>query len=130
MVEKKFITEEYFNGEKGIIEHRIKEVEDSVKDIKSDFTNLKQSLARTEGYQEASLRVLEDIKENTKDITDVKVAQTQLNGEVKSVLKEFEGIKSVTKDKSKDNREIIVKLIWLAGTLGAAALGASWLFGG
>lgn len=110
------------------IVHRLIKVEGDVDSLKDDFTRLNISLAKQEVYQEKSLEALEDIKENTGKIHEVKAQQEALKNQVEEVLDDFENIKKVTTGKTNDNKEVIIKLIGVVGTLGAAAIGAGWFF--
>lgn len=127
-MEKKdsYITEEVYDAKTENIVHRLIKVEDNVDNLKDDFTKLNISLAKQEVYQEKSLEALEDIKENTGKIHEVKAQQDALKTQVEEVLDDFESIKKVTKEKSGDNKDIIIKLLGVVGTLGAAAIGAGW----
>lgn len=127
-MEKKnsYITEEVYDAKTENIVHRLIKVEDNVDSLKDDFTRLNISLAKQEVYQEKSLEALEDIKENTGKIHEVKAQQDSLKTQVEEVLDDFENIKKVTKEKSGDNKDIIIKLLGVVGTLGAAAIGAGW----
>lgn len=127
-MEKKnsYITEEVYDAKTENIVHRLIKVEDNVDSLKDDFTRLNISLAKQEVYQEKSLETLEYIKENTGKIHEVKAQQDSLKTQVEEVLDDFENIKKVTKEKSGDNKDIIIKLLGVVGTLGAAAIGAGW----
>ena len=89
-------------------------------------------MAENKGYHRASLEVLNDIKDNTKttkeDLVKLQIEQGSLKNQFGNVLSEFETVKSTVKAKRADNKDIIIKLLWVIGTLGAAALGASWLW--
>lgn len=127
-MEKKnsYITEEVYDAKTENIVHRLIKVEDNVDSLKDDFTRLNISLAKQEVYQEKSLETLEYIKENTGKIHEVRAQQEALKTQVEEVLDDFENIKKVTKEKTGDNNEVIIKLLGVVGTLGAAAIGAGW----
>lgn len=122
---EEYVTIKSFNNHNKQVSVRIGKVEDEVGVIKN-------MMAENKGYHRASLEVLNDIKDNTKttkeDLVKLQIEQGSLKNQFGNVLSEFETVKSTVKAKRADNKDIIIKLLWVIGTLGAAALGASWLW--
>lgn len=122
---EEYVTIKSFNHHNEQVSVRIGKVEDEVGVIKN-------MMAENKGYHRASLEVLNDIKDNTKttkeDLVELQIEQGSLKNQFGNVLSEFETVKSTVKAKRADNKDIIIKLLWVIGTLGAAALGASWLW--
>lgn len=122
---EEYVTIKSFKNHNEQVSVRIGKVEDEVGVIKN-------MMAENKGYHRASLEVLNDIKDNTKttkeDLVELQIAQGSLKNQFGNVLSEFETVKSTVKAKKSDNKDIIIKLLWVIGTLGAAALGASWLW--
>lgn len=122
---EEYVTIKSFNNHNEQVSVRIGKVEDEVGVIKN-------MMAENKGYHRASLEVLNDIKNNTKttkeDLVELTIEQGTLKNQFGNVLSEFETVKSTVKAKRADNKDIIIKLLWVIGTLGAAALGASWLW--
>lgn len=122
---EEYVTIKSFNHHNEQVSVRIGKVEDEVGVIKN-------MMAENKGYHRASLEVLNDIKNNTKttkeDLVELTIEQGTLKNQFGNVLSEFETVKSTVKAKRSDNKDIIIKLLWVIGTLGAAALGASWLW--
>lgn len=122
---EEYVTIKSFNNHNEQVSVRIGKVEDEVGVIKN-------MMAENKGYHRASLEVLNDIKDNTKttkeDLVELQIEQGSLKNQFGNVLSEFETVKSTVKAKRADNKDIIIKLLWVIGTLGAAALGASWLW--
>lgn len=122
---EEYVTIKSFNNHNEQVSVRIGKVEDEVGVIKN-------MMAENKGYHRASLEVLNDIKDNTKttkeDLVELTIEQGTLKNQFGNVLSEFETVKSTVKAKRSDNKDIIIKLLWVIGTLGAAALGASWLW--
>lgn len=122
---EEYVTIKSFNNHNEQVSVRIGKVEDEVGVIKN-------MMAENKGYHRASLEVLNDIKNNTKttkeDLVELTIEQGTLKNQFGNVLSEFETVKSTVKAKRSDNKDIIIKLLWVIGTLGAAALGASWLW--
>lgn len=122
---EKYVTEESFDSHRNEVSIRIKKVEDDIADTKT-------LLAENKGYHKASLNVLNDIKDNTKttkeEVVDLKLDHGKMRHQFDTITNEFESVKTSVKDKRQDNKDIIIKLLWLVGTLGAAALGASWIW--
>ena len=124
-MEEEYVTIKSFNHHNEQVSVRIGKVEDEVGVIKN-------MMAENKGYHRASLEVLNDIKNNTKttkeDLVELTIEQGTLKNQFGNVLSEFETVKSTVKAKRSDNKDIIIKLLWVIGTLGGAALGASWLW--
>ena len=122
---EEYVTIKSFNHHNDQVSVRIGKVEDEVGVIKN-------MMAENKGYHRASLEVLNDIKNNTKttkeDLVELTIEQGTLKNQFGNVLSEFETVKSTVKAKRSDNKDIIIKLLWVIGTLGGAALGASWLW--
>lgn len=122
---EEYVTIKSFNHHNEQVSVRIGKVEDEVGVIKN-------MMAENKGYHRASLEVLNDIKNNTKttkeDLVELTIEQGTLKNQFGNVLSEFETVKSTVKAKRSDNKDIIIKLLWVIGTLGGAALGASWLW--
>lgn len=122
---EEYVTVKSFNKHNEKVSIRIEKVEDEVGVIKN-------MMAENKGYHKASLEVLNDIKDNTKttkeDLVLLQIEQGSLKDQFGNVLSEFETVKSTVKAKKDDNKDILIKLLWVIGTLGASALGASWLW--
>lgn len=122
---EEYVTIKSFNSHNQQVSTRLGKVEDEV-------VTIKNMMAENKGYHRASLEVLNDIKDNTKatkeDLIELQIEQGNLKNNFGNLSKEFETVKSTVKAKRADNKDILIKLIWLIGTLVAAALGASWLW--
>lgn len=122
---EEYVTVKTFNKRNEQVEIRFEKVE-------GEMDAIKNLMAENKGYHKASLEVLNDIKDNTKttkeDVVGLKLEHGEIKNKFGNILNEFETVKSTVKAKKDDNKDILIKLLWVIGTLGASALGASWLW--